>query len=149
MEWTLAAMAAVVLGYAAVSRRLAGTVVTPAIVFVGAGVALGSGGLGLIGVASTGHIVKALAEATLGLVLFADASRIDIRALRQEATVPVRLLAIGLPLTIVAGALVAVPLLGGLTVLEAVVLAVVLAPTDAALGQAVVTETRLPSRIRQ
>ena len=54
-----------------------------------------------------------------------------------------------MPLTIVAGALVAVALLGELTLLEAVVLAVVLAPTDAALGQAVVTEKRLPSRIRQ
>ena len=149
MEWTLAAVAAVVLGYAAFSRRPDGTVVTPAIIFVGAGVVLGSDALGLIEVAPTGHVVKALAEATLGLVLFADASRIDIGALRREATVPVRLLGIGLPLTIVAGALVAVPLLGGLTFLEAVVLAVVLAPTDAALGQAVVTEERLPSRIRQ
>jgi NhaP-type Na+/H+ or K+/H+ antiporter len=149
MEWTLAAVAAVVLGYAAFSRRLDGTVVTPAIIFVGAGVVLGSDALGLIEVAPTGHVVKALAEATLGLVLFADASRIDIGALRREATVPVRLLGIGLPLTIVAGALVAVPLLGELTLLEVVVLAVVLAPTDAALGQAVVTEERLPSRIRQ
>ena len=122
---------------------------TPAIVFVGAGVVLGSDALGVIEVAPSGHVVKALAEATLGLVLFADASRIDLRTLRREATVPARLLGIGLPLTIVAGALVAVALLGELTLLEAVVLAVVLAPTDAALGQAVVTEKRLPSRIRQ
>ena len=149
MEWTLAAVAAVVLGYTAFSRRLDGTVVTTAIIFVGAGVALGSDALGLIEVTPTGHVVKALAEATLGLVLFADASRIDIGALRREATVPVRLLGIGLPLTIVAGVLVALPLLGELTLLEAIVLAVVLAPTDAALGQAVVTEERLPSRIRQ
>ena len=148
MEWTLAAVAAVLLGYAAFSRRLDGTVVTPAIVFVAAGVVLGSDALGLIEVAPSGHVVKTLAEATLGLVLFADAA-VDIRALRREATVPVRLLGIGLPLTIVAGALVAVALLGALTLLEAVVLAVVLAPTDAALGQAVVTEKRLPSRIRQ
>ena len=105
---------------------------TPAIVFVGAGVVLGSDALGLIEVAPSGHVVKALAEATLGLVLFADASRIDLSALRREATVPARLLGIGLPLTIVAGALVAVALLGELRLLEAVVLAVVLAPTDAA-----------------
>jgi NhaP-type Na+/H+ or K+/H+ antiporter len=149
MEWTLAAAAAVLLGYAAVSRRLDGTIVTSAIVFVAAGVVLGSDALGLIEVAPSGHVVKVLAEATLGLVLFADASRIDIRALRREAAVPVRLLGIGLPLTIVAGVLVAVPLLGDLAFLEAVVLAVVLAPTDAALGQSVVTEERLPSRIRQ
>jgi sodium/hydrogen antiporter len=149
MDWTLAAVAAVLLAYAAFSRRLSGTVLTPAIIFVGGGVVLGSDALGLIDVAPASHVVKALAETTLALVLFADASRIDTGALRREATVPVRLLGIGLPLTIVAGALVAVALLGELTLLEALVLAVVLAPTDAALGQAVVTEQRLPSRIRQ
>jgi NhaP-type Na+/H+ or K+/H+ antiporter len=149
MEWTLAAVAAVLLGYAAFSRRLDGTVLTPPIIFVGVGVVMGSDAFGLIATAPTGHGVKVLAEATLGLVLFADASRIDIGALRREATVPVRLLGIGLPLTILAGVVVAVPLLSQLTVLEAVILAVVLAPTDAALGQAVVTEERLPSRIRQ
>jgi sodium/hydrogen antiporter len=149
VEWTLAAIAAVLLGYAAFSRRLHGTVVTPAIVFVAAGVVLGSDALGLIEVAPSGHVVKTLAEATLGLVLFADASRIEMGALRREAMVPARLLGIGLPLTIVAGTVAAVALLGDLAFVEAVVLAVVLAPTDAALGQAVVTEKRLPSRIRQ
>src|SRR4051812_7749591 len=123
MEWTLAAAAAVLLGYAAVSRRLEGTVVTPGIVFVATGVVLGSDVLGLIDAAPSGHVVRALAEATLGLVLFADASRIDLRALRREATVPARLLGIGLPLTIVAGTLVAVALLGELMLLEAAVLA--------------------------
>ena len=83
------------------------------------------------------------------MVLFADASRIKLRVLRREYTVPMRLLAIGLPLTIVAGALLAAGIFNGLNAAEAVVLAVVLAPTDAALGQAVVTEPRLPSRIRQ
>ena len=82
-------------------------------------------------------------------MLFADASRIDLSALRREATVPARLLGIGLPLTIVAGALRRGGAARRAHALEAVVLAVVLAPTDAALGQAVVTEKRLPSRIRQ
>ena len=62
---------------------------------------------------------------------------------------PLRLLGIGLPLTIVAGALLAAAIFPHLNAAEAVVLAVLLAPTDAALGQAVVTEPRLPSRIRQ
>ena len=60
-----------------------------------------------------------------------------------------RLLAVGLPLTIVAGAVLAVALFPDFVAAEAVVLAVLLAPTDAALGQAVVTEPGLPSRIRQ
>ena len=62
---------------------------------------------------------------------------------------PARLLGIGLPLTIALGAGIGAALFGALSVPEAVVLAVLLAPTDAALGQAVVTEPRLPSRIRQ
>ena len=62
---------------------------------------------------------------------------------------PLRLLGIGLPLTIVLGALSAALLFGDFTLAAAFVLAVVLAPTDAALGQAVVTDPRLPSRIRQ
>ena len=62
---------------------------------------------------------------------------------------PARLLGIGLPLTIAAGTLVALALLSSLSFAEALVLAIVLAPTDAALGQAVVTDPRLPSRIRQ
>jgi NhaP-type Na+/H+ or K+/H+ antiporter len=93
--------------------------------------------------------VRTLAEATLALVLFSDASRIDLGALRRTVGVPVRLLGIGLPLTIVLGAAAAAVLFGALTFWEAVIVAVVLAPTDAALGQAVVTEPRVPQRIRQ
>ena len=93
--------------------------------------------------------VRTLAEATLAFVLFCDASRIDLGQLRREVGLPVRLLGIGLPLTIALGAVAAAAIFGELTVEEAVILAVVLAPTDAALGQAVVTEPRIPARIRQ
>ena len=93
--------------------------------------------------------MRTLAEATLVVVLFTDASRIDLRVLRREYSVPARLLGVGLPLTIVAGALAAGIVLHDVTWAEAAVLAIVLAPTDAALGQAVVTDENLPSRIRQ
>src|SRR4051812_27488432 len=118
-------------------------------VFTAAGLLVGSEALGSIDVAPAGESVKLLAEATLVLVLFADASRIDLRALRGELGVPLRLLAIGLPLTLAAGFLVALVLLPDLAWPEALLLAVILAPTDAALGQAVVTLMRLPSRVRQ
>ena len=62
---------------------------------------------------------------------------------------PLRLLGVGLPLTILVGAVAAAALFGSLTIEEAFILAIVLAPTDAALGQAVVTEPRVPQRIRQ
>ena len=93
--------------------------------------------------------MRTLAEATLALVLFCDASRIDLRELRAEIAEPVRLLGIGLPLTIALGAVAAAFVFDQLSIEEAVILAIVLAPTDAALGQAVVTEPRVPPRIRQ
>ncbi|HEY2813444.1 MAG TPA: cation:proton antiporter [Acidimicrobiales bacterium] len=144
-----AVIAGIFLVYAALSRRLEGTSITAPIVFVGAGFLLGAEGLGWLNLESDQHTVSALAEATLVIVLFSDASRIDVRALRREYSVPARLLGIGLPLTIVAGVLAALVALHELAWSEALVLAVVLAPTDAALGQAVVTDESLPSRIRQ
>jgi NhaP-type Na+/H+ or K+/H+ antiporter len=149
MDWALASVAVVLLAFAAVSRRVDGTSITPAMVFAGSGLLLGSEGLGLLTTASSDALVKHLAEATLGLILFADASRIDLRPLRAELAVPVRLLGVGLPLSIAFGFLFALAILDALVWSEALLVAVILAPTDAALAQAVVTEQRLPSRIRQ
>ena len=147
--WNLAVVAAVVIGYAAVSRRLEVTIVSAAMVFVTAGLIAGPEVLGWLDLQIQSEGVRVLAEATLTLVLFTDASRIDLRLLRREVGLPVRLLGIGLPLTIAAGTVLAAAVLTRLTWAEALVLAIVLAPTDAALGQAVVTDKRLPSRIRQ
>ena len=149
MEWSLATVALALLGVAAVSRRLSGTPITPAMVFVTFGVVVGPEVLDGIDLSSRSETVRALAEATLALVLFCDASRVDLEELRREFGLPVRLLGIGLPLTIALGAVAATAIFGALTVQEAVILSVVLAPTDAALGQAVVTEPRVPERIRQ
>src|SRR3954453_21180740 len=148
MEWALALVAIALLGVAAVSGRLSGTPITPAILFVAFGLLVGPEVLDGIDLSSSGATVRGLAEVTLALVLFSDASRIDLGALRRTVGVPVRLLAIGLPLTIALGAA-AAAVFGELSIEEAVILAVVLAPTDAALGQAVVTEPRVPQRIRQ
>jgi sodium/hydrogen antiporter len=149
MEWSLAIVALTLLGVAAISQRLSGTPVTPAMVFVAVGLLVGPKVVDGIDFESSSGTVRALAEATLALVLFCDASRIDLRLLRREVGVPLRLLGIGLPLTIALGAVAAAVIFDGLTVEEAVILSIVLAPTDAALGQAVVTEPRVPGRIRQ
>ena len=148
-EWSLAIVALTLLGVAAVSRRLSGSPVTPAMLFVLVGLLVGPKVLDEIDLSSTSSTVRALAEATLALVLFCDASRIDLGQLRREVGVPLRLLGVGLPLTIALGAVAAAVVFGQLTVEEAVILAIVLAPTDAALGQAVVTEPRVPQRVRQ
>jgi NhaP-type Na+/H+ or K+/H+ antiporter len=149
VHWALAAVTLTLLGFAAVSGRIAGTPITAAMVFTAVGLLVGSEALGLVDVAPAGEQVKLLAEATLAVVLFADASRIDVRALRGELSVPLRLLGIGLPLTLLAGFVLALVVFPELLWAEALLLAVILAPTDAALGQAVVTLMRLPSRVRQ
>jgi NhaP-type Na+/H+ or K+/H+ antiporter len=149
MDWSLTTVALALIAVAAVSKRLSGSPITPAMVFVSIGLLVGPKVLDEINIASTSSTERALAEATLALVLFSDASSIDLRALRRGASVPLRLLGIGLPLTIALGALAATVIFGELTFWEAVIVGVVLAPTDAALGQAVVTEPRVPTRIRQ
>jgi NhaP-type Na+/H+ or K+/H+ antiporter len=147
--WALATAAGIVLVYAGLSHRLERTWVSAPIFFLSAGVLVGSKGLGWIGLGSTSEQVRVLAEVTLTLVLFADASRINVPALRREYIVPARLLGIGLPLTILAGWGIGAVLFGSFSGVEVLILAVILAPTDAALGQAVVTDSRVPSRIRQ
>jgi NhaP-type Na+/H+ or K+/H+ antiporter len=149
MDWALALVALALLIVATISQRLSGTPLTPAMLFVAFGVLVGPDVLHGIDVESSSATVRTLAEATLALVLFCDASRIDLATLRRGAGLPVRLLGIGLPLTIALGALAARVVFPGLSFWEAVILAVVLAPTDAALGLAVVSDPRVPPRIRQ
>ncbi|MFE7417979.1 cation:proton antiporter [Rhodococcus sp. NPDC057529] len=149
MTWALPAIAVVLLGYAAVSGRVAGTPITAPIVFTISGLLLGVEAAGVVDVHATAEIVKLLAEVTLALVLFSDAAHVDLAELRTEISLPARLLGIGLPLTIATGFGAAAIVLGDLAWPEALLLAVILAPTDAALGQAVVTLPVLPMRIRQ
>jgi sodium/hydrogen antiporter len=146
--WALATVASLLLIFAALSHRLKRSYVTLAIFFTSTGLLAGPV-LGLLDLELGGEPIKLLAEATLTLVLFSDASRISIPALRDEFSVPARLLGLGLPMTIAAGTLAGAVVLPGVSIVEALVLAVILACTDAALGQAVVTDRRIPSRIRQ
>src|SRR3954454_23742560 len=103
MPWSLALVALTLLGVATFSSRLSGTSVTPAMVFVVCGVLAGPLVLDEVNASSAGSSVRTLAEATLALVLFSDAARVDLRKLYEDPVLPVRLLAVGLPLTIAAG----------------------------------------------
>jgi len=129
MNWELATVALILLGYAAVSGRLAGTPVTAPMVFTVAGLVVGADALQLVDPATSSETVKLLAEITLTLVLFSDASRINLATLRDEVSVPARLLGIGLPLTIAAGFGCAVLVFGSFSWTEALLLAIVLVPT--------------------
>lgn len=132
-----------------VSARLANSVLTPPLIFVAFGLMTGPLGLGLVDSDFSASSIETIAEFTLVLVLFTDASRINIGMLWRYHNLPTRMLLFGLPLTIVAGTLVAIVIFPGLPVIEAALLAAILAPTDAALGQAVVTNRKIPVRIRQ
>jgi NhaP-type Na+/H+ or K+/H+ antiporter len=145
----LAVLAAVVFAFGLVSRRLEGTVLTPPIVFVAAGVVFGPAVLGLVEFGLDTHTVLLVSEIALSLVLFTDAASINLSVLRQNEGLPLRLLGIGMPLTIALGAASAALLLTDLTFWEAAIVGTVLAPTDAALGQAVVSNPRVPVRVRQ
>ena len=145
-------IAGLIVTYAAVSGRIDGTPITSPMVFVGAGVILGFFDRFQIGSAESGladPFIEGIFEVTLVIVLFTDASRIDVRKLRTEFKWPLRMLAVGLPLTILLGSVAALWIFSILSFWEAVVLAVVLAPTDAALGQAVVHSQRVPRYVRQ
>ena len=145
----LFAVAAVILLFGAISRRAERSPLTPPMFFIAAGCLMSEHGLGLLEFDVSGTVVHGLAEITLVVVLFTDASRIDLACLRREESLPLRLLGVGLPLTIVAGTVIGVALLPGFGWLEAALLAAILAPTDAALGQAVVSNPLVPRRIRQ
>jgi NhaP-type Na+/H+ or K+/H+ antiporter len=135
-----------VLAYALVSKRLASTVVTAPIFFAAAGFVAGPV-LGLVDLPAEDATLVLLLEAALVMVLFADASGLDVRRWTKEPALSGRLLGIGLPLTMVAGT-VGAALLLGLEPWQAGLVGVILAPTDAALGQAVVANPRVPAVIR-
>jgi NhaP-type Na+/H+ or K+/H+ antiporter len=145
----LAVLASIVFAFGVVSRRLEGTILTAPLVFVAAGVAFGPAGLGLVEFKLDDHTVLLVGEITLAIVLFTDAARINLSALRENEGLPLRLLGIGMPLTIALGTVAAALVLTDLSFWEAAIVGTVLAPTDAALGQAVVSNPRVPVRVRQ
>lgn len=132
-----------------VSARLRQSPITPPMAFVVFGLAIGADGWGLLDLDLDTRVIHVLAEVTLVVVLFADAARIDLKLLRREHNLPVRLLAIGLPLSIAVGTLTAWLLFPQLRGWQAAVLAAIIVPTDAALAHAVVTNRLVPVRIRQ
>jgi NhaP-type Na+/H+ or K+/H+ antiporter len=104
-QWALPSIALLLIGYGALSGRLQSTMVTQAMVFVAFGLVVGNRVLDLVDVDTANQFVRHLAEATLTLVLFTDAVRVNLDTLRRESALPTRLLGVGLPLTIVAGTL--------------------------------------------
>jgi len=145
----MAVLAAFVFVYSIVGGALERTPVNGAIVFASFGLVFGPLGLGLLTLNVDAEGLRTLAELTLALVLFTDASNADLGVLKKSFRIPQRLLLIGLPLTILLGFGFGVMLFDDLSLLEIAILATMLAPTDAALGKAVVTDESVPINIRE
>jgi sodium/hydrogen antiporter len=145
----LAIVAALVFAWGALSARLERFDVTAPITFVLAGLLLTHGPLAVLGVAPSKEVIKELAEFTLALVLFSDASRVGLHELRVDAGLYLRLLGVALPLTIGLGTLLAFVLDSGVGIWMALLVGAALAPTDAALGAGMMANPAIPASIRR
>ena len=144
----LAIVAVLVFGWGTLSARLERFDVTAPIIFVLAGLLLTHGPLAVLGVTPSKELIKELAEFTLALVLFSDASRVGLHELRVDAGLYLRLLGGALPLTIGLGMLLALALVGT-NIWLALLVGAALAPTDAALGAGMMVNPVIPARIRR
>jgi len=146
---TLAVVAGCFVLWGLVSSVLERRNVSAPIAFVTLGLLVAHGPLSLIDLSIGSATLRGIAEVTLAVVLFTDASRVNIRAVRADAKIPLRLLLIGLPLTIGLGTAVALVVFGGINPWVAALIGAAVAPTDAALGAPIMEDHRVPGRIRR
>jgi NhaP-type Na+/H+ or K+/H+ antiporter len=135
--------------FSLVSGRLERTILTAPIVFTVAGMLMFSALPSILKAGFNTKIFLSLAEVGLVLLLFTDASQTKLVILRSVGSLPVRLLSAGMLLTIALGMLAALLVFPRLSIWEAGILAAILAPTDAGLGQVIVNSPRVPVRIRE
>jgi sodium/hydrogen antiporter len=145
----LAVAATAILVWSLVSSRLERWAISAPMVFVVVGFLASSGPWKVITVSLHSRAIESTAELALAMVLFTDASRVNLGRLRSDAGVPARLLGIGLPLAVVAGALCAAEVFRSQDIWMALLVAVIVAPTDAALGAPVIDNAHVPSRVRR
>lgn len=132
------------------SVRLGRSVITLPILFALLGIAVGDWGFGWVDIdLHDAPYLHLLTEITLLLILFTDAARIDFRVLKRYHHIPVRLLGLGLPLSILCGVAIGWLIYPELGLVATFLIAIMLAPTDAALGQSVVSNQSVPVRFRQ
>jgi sodium/hydrogen antiporter len=146
---TIAAFVVLVFLYSLVSRRLEHTVITAPIVFTAVGMLFTLVMPGLHDLTMKRETFLKLAEIGLVMLLFADAAHINLHTVQSRESLPLRLLSIGMLLTILLGGIAGYLIFPQLSIWEAGILAAILAPTDAGLGQVIVHSPRVPLRIRQ
>lgn len=145
----LLAFLVLLFGYSLLSRRLESSVLTAPMLFTIAGMLLFSLLPAIRDAGMDQMVLLRIAEIGLVLLLFTDASKTDLAQLYNIQALPARLLSVGMLLTIVLGALAAKLVFPSLSLWEAGILSSILAPTDAGLGQVIVTSARVPRKIRQ
>ena len=149
MYETLAVLALFIMVYSSVAGAVERRWVSGPIVFTCFGLLVGPAGFALLDWETDRELIRNLAEVTLAMVLFTDAAGADVRVLKDTSGVPARLLLVGLPLTIALGFAVGAVLIDSPSLFAIAVLATILAPTDAALGKAVITNEAVPDEVRQ
>lgn len=149
MYETLAVLALFIMVYSSVAGAVERSWISGPIVFTCFGILIGPAGFDLLDWDTDRELIRSLAEVTLAMVLFTDAAGANVRVLKNTSGVPARLLLIGLPLTIALGFAVGTVFIEHPSLLAIAVLATMLAPTDAALGKAVITNQAVPDEIRQ
>lgn len=145
----LATLAIFAFVFSIIAGRVERSAVTGPILFIMFGLIAGPVGLGFVDLDVEAVELRVIADLTLALVLFIDASNADLSELRTHATIPRRMLMIGLPLCIALGVGVGVVVFPDISLYELCILATMLAATDAALGKGVVSNKAVPTRVRE
>jgi NhaP-type Na+/H+ or K+/H+ antiporter len=145
----LAVLAFFVWVFSLVAGRVEKMWLSAPIVYLLFGIIAGPMGFGWLSFDIDGEGFKNIAELTLALVLFHDAAGADLKTLRKSLDIPRRMLALGLPMTIFLGFALGILMFDGLTLIEVAILATMLAPTDAALGKAVILNPDVPAELRE
>jgi NhaP-type Na+/H+ or K+/H+ antiporter len=141
-------IAVLVLLYGYISQGLSRLNISGPMVFAGLGLLISPLGLDISQVDIDADFVTIIVEIALVLVLFSDAALLSLKSLRHSWKLPARLLLIGLPITIIAGTFIAQMMFPNQPAIYMLLLALLLTPTDAALGKAVVSDMKVPKDIR-
>ncbi|HIG44076.1 MAG TPA: sodium:proton antiporter [Gammaproteobacteria bacterium] len=146
---TFSVFALFAFAYSLIAGRLEKTIISGPIVFTFCGYLLGPQVFGVFEYQYNAESLRLIAELTLGVILFVDASLADLGVLRKSSAIPKRMLLIGLPLVLLLGYGVGELIFTQMSWVYVALLATMLAPTDAALGKPVIANETVPANIRQ
>lgn len=149
MYLNFAILSFIILVYSLVAGKVERSPISGAMVFLSIGLLVGPLVFHVFQLQINVDHYKVLAEFALALVLFTDAAKSNLIVLRRNRKIPYHLLIVGLPLTIVLGWGIGMLVFPDFSLIEAAILATVLAPTDAALGEPVVSNKQVPSKVRE